>query len=58
MSLPRVEFRLVVVIGTRAAMFVAKELKLCVSKRMIFTNSQCVLHSLKSNKSLPLFVQN
>jgi len=39
-------------------MFVAKELKVCISKKMIFTDSQCVLHWLKSTKPLPSFVQN
>jgi len=56
-SLPRLEL-LAVVIGARATMFVAQELRLCVSKRMIFTDLQCVLHWLKSNTPLPLFVQN
>jgi len=58
LSLPRLEL-LAVVIGTRVTMFVSNELKVCVSKKMIFTDSQCVLHWLKSNKPLlPSFVQN
>ena len=57
LSLPRLEL-LAVVIGTRVTMFVAKELKVCISKKMIFTDSQCVLHWLKSTKPLPSFVQN
>ena len=42
-SLPRLEL-LAVLIGTRVTNFVTKELKLRVSKRMIFTDSQCVLY--------------
>ena len=45
-------------IGTRITSFVTKELWLCVSKRTIFTDSQCVLYWLKSSKPLPVFVQN
>ena len=57
LSLPRLEL-LAVLIGTRVTNFVTKELKLRVSKRMIFTDSQCVLYWLRSSKPLPVFVQN
>ena len=56
LNLPRLEL-LAVVIRTRVTMFVSNELKVCVSK-MIFTDSQCVLHWFKSNKPLPSLVQN
>ena len=57
LSLPRLEL-LAVLIGTRVTSYVTKESKLCVHKRMIFTNSHCVLYWLKSNNLLPVFVQN
>ena len=57
LSLPRLEL-LAVLIESRVTTFITKELKLCVHKRMIFTDSQYVLYWLKSNKPLPMFVQN
>ena len=56
-TIPRLEL-LAVTIGVRAANFVAKELKLCPIKRMLWTDSACVLHWLKANRQLPLFVEN
>ena len=49
---------LAVTIGVRAANFVAKELKILLTKRILWTDSTCVLHWLKTNKPLPLFVEN
>ena len=57
LSLPRLEL-LAVLIGTRATKFVVDELNLCISKKVILTDSQCVLHWIKSDKQLPVFVQN
>ena len=57
LSLPRLEL-LAVLIGTRITSFVTKELRLCISKRTVFTDSQCVLYWLKGSKPLPVFVQN
>ena len=57
LSLPRLEL-LAVLIGIRATKFVVDELKLCISKKVILTDSQCVLHWIKSDKQLPVFVQN
>ena len=57
LSLPRLEL-LAVLIGTRVTNFVAKELRLSVAKRIILTDSQCVLYWLRSSKPLPVFVQN
>ena len=46
-------------IGTRATNFVIRELTtLHISKTTILTDSQCVLHWLRSCKPLPVFVQN
>ena len=56
-SLPRLEL-LAVLIGVRAIEFVTRELKLPVTKRMVFSDSECVLHWIKSTKQLPVFVQN
>ena len=57
MTIPRLEL-LAVTIGVRAAKFVAKELKFSFINRILWTDSICVLHWLKTNKQLPLFVEN
>ena len=57
MTIPRLEL-LAVTIGVRAAKFVAKELKFSFTNRILWTDSTCVLHWLKTNKQLPLFVEN
>ena len=54
-TLPRLEL-LAVVIGVRAISFVTNEIKLPISKRMVFTDSECVLHWVKTTKQLPVFV--
>ena len=56
LSLPRLEL-LAVLIGTQAIKFVVEELNLCISKKVILTDLQCVLHWIKSDKWLSLFVQ-
>ena len=38
--------------------FVTSELKLLITKRMLFTDSECVLHWIKATKQLPVFIQN
>ena len=57
LTLPRLEL-LAVLIGVRATKFVTSELKVPVSKRTILSDSQCVLHWMRTNKPLPVFVQN
>ena len=56
-TIPRLEL-LAVTIGIRAANFVAKELKFSFIQWILWTDSTCVLHWLKTNKPLPLFVEN
>ena len=56
-TLSRLEL-LAVVIGVRAISFVTNEIKLPINKRMVFTDSECVLHWIKTTKQLPVFVQN
>ena len=56
-TFPRLEL-LAVTIGVCAANFVAKELKLYSIKRILWTDSTCVLHWLKTNRQLPLFMEN
>ena len=56
-TLPQLEL-LAVLIGVRAGNFVTKELKLPISKRILWTDSECVLHWIKTTKPLPLFVEN
>ena len=38
--------------------FVTSELKLLITKRMLFTDFECVLHWIKATKRLPVFIQN
>ena len=56
-TLPRLEL-LAVTIGVRAANFVVKELKVTPFKQILWTDSTCVVHWLKSSKPLPVFVAN
>ena len=57
LTVPRLEL-MGVLIGVRAANFVASELKLTVTERILWTDSQCVLYWLKTRKPLPVFVEN
>ena len=56
-TLPCLEL-LAVTIGVQAANFVASELKITSLKQILWTDSTCVLHWLKTCKPLPLFVDN
>ena len=56
-TIPRLEL-LAVLIGVRAANFLVKELGMNVSKRILWSDSQCVLHWLKTKKPLSVFVEN
>ena len=56
MTLPRLKL-LAVVIGIRIN-FVTSELKLLIVKRVLFTDSECVLHWIKATKQLLVFIQN
>ena len=55
-SLPRLEL-LAVLIGTRSINFITQSLQLKIHWKTIWTDSQCVLHWLKSKKILTPFVQ-
>ena len=56
-TLPRLEL-LAVTIGIRAANFVTSALKITSLKTVLWTDSTCVLHWLKTSKPLSLFVEN
>ena len=56
-TIPRLEL-LAVLIRVRAANFVAAKLKVPIIERILWTDSQCVLHWLKTRKPLPIFVEN
>jgi len=56
-SLPCLEL-LGVLIGVRASKFVVTELKFPVRKRYLWTDSECVLHWIKTTKLLPTLVEN
>ena len=45
-------------IGIRATKFVTKELRLKIARKIIWTDSQCVLHWLKTKKPLSVFIEN
>ena len=57
MSIPRLEL-LDLLIGMRSLKFVSKGLKLENTKITVWTDSQCVLNSIKIKKPLSVFVQN
>ena len=57
LTIPRLEL-MGVLIGVRAANLVAVELKLTITERILWTDSQCVLHWLKTRKPLSVFVEN
>ena len=57
MSIPRLEL-LALLIGVRSLNFISKQLGMQSCKKIIWTNSQCVLNWIKSKKPLSVFVQN
>ena len=57
LTVPRLEL-MGVLIGVCVANFVAAELKLPLMERILWTDSQCVLHWLKTKKPLPVFIEN
>lgn len=56
-SIPRLEL-LAVVMGVRSLNFVKRELSLEISRVILWTDSQCVLHWIGSEKKLDTFVEN
>lgn len=56
-SMPRLEL-LAVLIGVRIINFVENQLKLAISEKILWTDSQCVLHWIKTKKPLKTFVEN
>ena len=56
-TIPRLEL-LAVLIGTRCLKFVQKELKVNVSEKHVWIDSQCVLSWLHSQRPLRTFVEN
>ena len=47
-----------VLIGVRAANFVRHELRITISEKILWTDSQCMLHWLRTPKPLSVFVEN
>jgi len=56
-SIPRLEL-LAVLIGVKCMTFMKRYLNLPVCRMKLWTDSQCVLHWIKSAKELPTFVKN
>ena len=56
-TIPRLEL-LGVLIGVRAVRFVEEQLALPVTSKILWTDSQCVLHWIRTAKPLPVFVTN
>ena len=56
-TIPRLEL-LAATIGTRCLKFVQKELKLEISEKHIWIDSQCVLNWINSKRALETFVEN
>ena len=57
MTIPRLEL-MAVLIGVRSLKFVEKEMKIPIEKKFLWTDSQCVLKWIASNKDLSVFVTN
>lgn len=57
LSIPRLELP-ALLIGIRAMRYVVKELKIPVTRRVIWYDSKSVLHWLKTSKILPVFITN
>ena len=57
LTIPRLEL-LAMLIGVRVANFIVKELRIKISERILWSDSQCVLHWLKTSKPLSVFVEN
>ncbi len=57
LSIPRLEL-LAVLIGCRLLQFVSSQLHLPLQDSYLWSDSSCVLNWIKSDKSLPIFVQN
>ncbi|MCG8044651.1 MAG: A17 family peptidase, partial [Candidatus Thiodiazotropha endolucinida] len=57
MSIPRLEL-LAVVIGLKCLKYVKEQTKLPIIQLYLWTDSQCVLHWINSNKTLSVFVRN
>ena len=56
-TIPRLEL-LGVLIRVRALRFVEEQLALPVTSKILWTDSQCVLHWIRTTKPLPVFVTN
>ena len=56
-TIPRLEL-LAVLIGIRGLKFVESSLQIPIKKKILWTDSTCVLNWIKSNKPLPTFVEN
>ena len=57
LTIPRLEL-MAVLIGVRCLQFVNEQLKLKINKKLLWTDSQCVIGWLNSVKKLDAFVQN
>ena len=57
LTIPRLEL-LAVLIGIRAIKFVTKILRLKIARKILWTDSQCMLHWLKTKKPLSIFIEN
>ena len=56
-TLPRLEL-LAIVVGVRVFNFVTSELKLLITKKIPFIDSECVLLCIKATKQLTVLIQN
>ncbi len=57
MSIPRLEL-MAALIGCRCIRFIAKHIGVLIEKKVLFTDSKCVLYWIASKRDLPRFVQN
>ena len=57
MTIPRLEL-MAVLIGVRSLKFVESELKLPIERKILWTDSKCVLNWISTTKDLTVFVRN
>ena len=55
LTIPRLEL-MATLIGVRTANFVTRELNVGIDEQILWTDSQCVLHWLKTKKPLPTYI--
>ena len=54
MTIPRLELLAILIIGIRCLKYVQENIDMEISKRVVFSDSQCALYLIESNKKLTM----